>query len=156
MTRFDAADPAERRQLYADAITAHRTRGSAYLTLEVDESELDEETNTGIAADDPRANGENVDEIDESDSDLGVPWIQFGDGIVNLDCTESELETVKAVLEEFPAFSIDALTWPENADGVNVRVSARADPNRVAQFFDAVFQRVYDCPQTYRVWVVEL
>lgn len=36
MTRFDATEPADRQQLYADAITAHRERGSGYLTLEVD------------------------------------------------------------------------------------------------------------------------
>lgn len=136
MTRFDAAEPAERRKLYVDAVTAHRERNSAFCTLEVDESALEAD--------------------DESATDLGTPWIQFGDDTINLDCTDAELESVKSLLEEFPAFKIDDLHRPEEAEGVNVRISAKADPNRIAQFLDDVFLEVYELPSTVRVWAVEV
>ncbi len=138
MSRFDAADPAERRKLYVDAITAHRSRGSEFLTLEADDDALTDESETG------------------PDPELGVPWIQFGDDTLNLDCTDDELEELKRLLGEYPAFKIDELHRPEEADGANVRISAKADANRIAQFIDAVFQRVYELPQSVRVWVVEL
>ncbi|SEW09144.1 hypothetical protein [Natrinema salifodinae] len=150
MTRFDAADPAERRKLYVDAITAHRKRGSGFLTLEVDADVLGD----GDADDE----GATLESDDESDSaaEVGIPWIQFADGTINLDCTDDELDALKDALGEFPAFKIDDLTRPEEADGVNVRISAKADPNRIAQFIDAVFLDVYDLPSTVRVWIVEL
>jgi len=136
MTRFAAAESTERRKLYVDAITAHRDRGHGFVTLEVDP--------------------ESIADHDGTDPDLGVPWIQFSDGTVNLDCTESELDELKSVLGAFPAFKIDEIHRPEGAEGVNVRVSAKADPNRIAQFIDTVFQRVYDLPAEGRVWVVDL
>ena len=138
MTRFDAADPAERQKLYVDAITAHRHRGSGFLTLEVDETALDDSDSDG------------------PDPALGVPWLQFGDGTINLDCTDEELETLKSVLGEFPAFRIDEIHRPDNAEGVNVQISAKADPNRIAQCLDVIVQRVYDLPADVRIWVVEL
>jgi len=140
MTRFDAADPAERRSLYVDAITAHRERERGFLTLEADETALNE---TDEAA-------------TQSQPALGIPWIQFGDGTVNLDCTDAELEELKALLEDFPAFKIDDLTRPEEAEGINVRISAKADPDRIAQFLDAVFLEVYELPSTVRIWLVNL
>ncbi|WP_049924638.1 hypothetical protein [Halopiger djelfimassiliensis] len=136
MTRFDAADPTERRKLYVDAITAHRERGSGFLTLEVD--------------------GEELAATEAPDPELGVPWLQFGDGTINLDCTDAELAELKSLLEEFPAFKIDEVTRPDDTDGVNVRVSAKADPNRIAQCLDAVFRRVYGLPEGFRVWAVEV
>ena len=131
MTRFDAADPAARRTLFVDAIVAHRERASPFLTIEVDAADLE-----------------------ESEDDLAPPWVQFADGVVNLDCTAAELESLKSLLATFPAFKIDELTRPEDAAGVNVRVSAKADPNRIAQFFDAAFQEVYGLSEAYRAWVV--
>ncbi|WP_290818334.1 hypothetical protein [Halovivax sp.] len=132
MTRFDATTAADRQRLIVEAIAAHRERASPFCTFEVDPaSAADVET-------------------------LGVPWIQFVDGIVNLDCTEDELERCKSLIEEFPAFKIDELTRPEDAEGVNVRVSAKADANRIAQFVDRAFERVFDLPGEYRLWVVEL
>ncbi|OLZ40082.1 hypothetical protein A6E15_03405 [Natrinema saccharevitans] len=147
MTRFDAAEPAERRKLYVDTITAHRERGSAFCTLEVDESalEADDESAADVAG-----------ATDEPATDLGTPWIQFGDDTINLDCTDAELEELKARLAEFPAFKIDDLHRPEEAEGVNVRISAKADPNRIAQFLDDVFLEVYDLSSTGRVWAVEV
>ena len=130
MTRFDAADPTARRTLFVDAIVAHRERASPFVTIEVDGGEL------------------------QDDADLGPPWVQFADGVVNLDCTDAELELLKSLLATFPAFKIDELARPDEAAGTNVRVSAKADPNRIAQFLDAVFQEVYGLSETYRAWVV--
>ena len=153
MTRFDAADPAERRKLYVDAISAHRERESAFLTLEADDDVLeadadgDSETTSELGSDG---------ESDDDPAELGVPWVQFGDGTVNLDCTDSELDALKDLLGEFPAFKIDELTRPEEAEGVNVRISAKADANRIAQFVDDVFLDVYELPSTVRVWAVSV
>ncbi|SDC05418.1 hypothetical protein [Natrinema hispanicum] len=140
MTRFDASTPVERRKLYVDAITAHRERASGFLTLEADDTVSEERDDTA----------------EQSAAELGVPWIQFGDGTVNLDCTDAELEALKDLLEDFPAFKIDDLTRPEDAAGINVRVSAKADANRIAQFIDDVFLEVYDLPSTVRIWLVDV
>ena len=152
MTRFDAADPADRRKLYVDAITAHRQRGSGFVTFEVDDDVFESD-------DEPAFDGEATDVDRESegpDPELGVPWLQFGDGTINLDCTDDELDRLKSVLGEFPAFKIDEIHRPEDVEGVNVRISAKADPNRIAQCLDAIFQRVYELPTSVRVWVVEI
>lgn len=151
MTRFDAAEPAERRKLYVDAITAHRERGSGFLTLEADADTLE----SGEGSEDDLSL-DTDDESDASAGELGVPWVQFGDGTINLDCTDDELDTLKGVLGEFPAFKIDDIHRPEEAEGVNVRISAKADPNRIAQFVDDVFLEVYELPSTGRVWAVEV
>jgi len=140
MTRFDASTPVERRKLYVDAITAHRERASGFLTLEADDTVSEERDDTA----------------EQSAAELGVPWIQFGNGTVNLDCTDAELEALKDLLEDFPAFKIDDLTRPEDAAGINVRVSAKADANRIAQFIDDVFLEVYDLPSTVRIWLVDV
>ncbi|RZH67923.1 hypothetical protein [Natrinema altunense] len=149
MTRFAAAESAERRKLYVDAITAHRERESAFLTVEADGKTLEA---TGETASEP---GSDVDESDDP-PDPGVPWVQFGDGTINLDCTDEELDALKRLLESFPAFKIHDLIRPEEAEGVNVRISAKADANRIGQFVDQVFLEVYDLPAAFRVWVVDI
>ncbi|ELY97528.1 hypothetical protein C482_12934 [Natrialba chahannaoensis JCM 10990] len=180
MTRFDAEAPAARRKLYVDAITAHRTRASGFVTFEADESVFDSsttDTETALESDDAgdddgsRAGSEGVGEGEDEngsekedeenlevdlDPSLGVPWLQFGDGTINLDCTDQELDRLKQLLNDFPVFKIEEITRPEDADGVNVHVSAKADPNRIGQFIDAVFQTVYGLPSSFRVWVVKL
>ncbi len=133
MTRFGATTPAERVRLVVDAITAHRTRASPFCTIEVDEADLDGESGP--------------------DPDLGVPWVQFADGVVSLDCTDGELERLKGLLNRFPAFKIDDLTRPDEAEGTHVRISAKADPNRIAQFCEQVFLEVFECEKDVRLWV---
>ena len=133
MTRFDADTEEGRRELFVDAIAAHHERGSPFLTIEV-------EADAG-------------DEGDDEDEPEPVPWIQFADGVVNLDCTEDELDRANALLDEYPEFVVDELTRPEKAEGVNLRIAARTDPARVAEFVDRAFQDVYDCAPDYRAWI---
>ncbi|MFC6766483.1 hypothetical protein [Natrinema soli] len=154
MTRFDATEPAERRKLYVDAIAAHRERESAFLTVEADDAVLEADTDGSDETETTLGSEEDPD--DAPPAELGVPWIQFGDGTVNLDCTDAELEALKTVLGEFPAFKIDELIRPEETEGVNARISAKADSNRIAQFVDGVFLEVYDLPTGFRVWVAEV
>lgn len=133
MTRFDASTEDARRELFADAIRAHDERNSAFLTIE---ATIDEDTTDDI-----------------EDEPAPAPWVQFADEMLNLDCTDGELNELKSLLSSFPAFTIDALESPEDADGTNVRVVARTDPERVAEFIERVFLAVYDAPEDYRAWV---
>ncbi|MGA9401052.1 hypothetical protein [Haladaptatus sp.] len=138
MTRFSADTPTERRKLVVDAITAHRERTSAFCTLQADvESEAREE--------------------DDSEEEMELPpWIQFGDRTLNLDCTDEELERLKDLLREFPAFKIEQLESPKDADGTNVHINAKADANRIAQFVERAFREVYGCSESVTVWAVEV
>jgi hypothetical protein len=128
MTRFDAADATDRRKLVADAVTAHRRRGSPFLTVE------------GELADD----------------DAQTPWIQFAEDTLNMDCTDEELSRLEDLLEDYPEFRIDSAESPDDVDGTNVRVTARSDANRIAGFVDRAFQAVYGLDPDYRAWVVQI
>ncbi|PSQ25838.1 hypothetical protein BRD03_12200 [Halobacteriales archaeon QS_9_68_17] len=127
MTRFDADTPTDRRKLFVDAITAHRERDSAFLTVEA-----------------------------ETDPDEPSPWIQTSRDTLNMDCTDEELDRLKDLLGEFPAFTVDEVTRPDEAEGTNVRVVGRGDANRVAQFVDRAFVEVYERSEEYRVWVADV
>ncbi|WP_049986910.1 hypothetical protein [Halobellus rufus] len=129
MTRFDAADPRERQKLFADAITAHRTRGSAFATMTADH--------------DPDLDGE----------DSPAPWVQFADKTFNLDVVSAELDRLKDVVDDFPAFRIDQIESPEEAEATNVRITARSDANHLAAFIERVFRDVYERDEEYRAWV---
>lgn len=128
MTRFEAETPAERRKLFADAVLAHRNRGSAFLTVEVA----------------PRSEEE------------PAPWIQFSEKTFNLDVTDEERARLESLLEEFPEFRIDQLETPEDAEGTNVRITARSDANRLAGFIDRAFQVVFERDADYHAWVVAI
>ena len=128
MTRFDAATEETRRELFADAVRAHEKRESQFLTIETDAAASE----TG--EDQP-------------------PWVQFADGLVNLDCADAELDRLKSLLGDYPEFRIEGLERPEDAEGTNVRITARADPERVAGFIDRVFIETYERPADYRAWV---
>jgi hypothetical protein len=133
MTRFDADDTRDRRKLFAEAIAAHRTRASPFVTLEAD-----------------------TDQAETGDEDDARPWVQFGDNTFNLDVTDAELDDLKRLVGEFPEFRIEQLESPEEAEGTNARITARSDPNRLATFADRVFLDVYDRPDSYRAWVAEV
>lgn len=155
MTRFDAETPTERRKLFADAVTAHRTRGSAFLTIEAAPPETpafapDDGSDTDAEND---ADGEDGDGEDDAD-DEPQPWLQFAEKTFNLDVTDDELARIKDLVDEFPEFRIDELESPEAAEGTNVRISARSDANRLADFADRVFREVYERDEGYLAWVV--
>jgi hypothetical protein len=135
MTRFDAADTAERRKLFAEAVIAHRNRGSAFLTIEVDPDHVTETV---------------------ADGEPPVPWIQFADQVFNLDCGGAELDRLKEVLGEFPECRIDRIERPDDADGVNVRITARSDANRLGQFADRALRSTYELDEDYRAWVTQV
>lgn len=137
MTRFDADDAAGRRKLVADAVTAHRERASPFLTVEVDA--------------DPDLDG-----TDEDGDPLPAPWIQFADATFNLDVTDDELSALESLLDDYPEFRIDEMERPEDADGTNVRITARSDANRLAAFVDEVFPAVYGRSEEYRAWVTQI
>jgi len=137
MTRFDAADAAGRQKLFAEAVLAHRNRGSQFLTVEVDPADA-----PGVDADD-------------EDPDP-VPWVQFAEKTFNLDCSEAELDRLKDLLSEFPECRIEQIERPDEAEGANVRITARSDANRLGQFADRVLQVTYDLDDDYRAWVTRL
>jgi hypothetical protein len=137
MTRFDATDATERRKLVADAVTAHRERASPFLTVEVDA--------------DPDHDG-----TDREGDPLPGPWIQFAENTFNLDATDEEMAGLESLLDEYPEFRIDEMESPEDADGTNVRITARSDPNRLAAFVDDAFQAVYGRDEGYRLWVTQV
>jgi len=137
MTRFDAADDTERRKLFAEAVLAHRNRGSQFLTIEVDPADA-----PGVDAD--------------ADEPEPVPWIQFANETFNLDCTDAELDRLKGLLSEFPACRIEQLERPDETEGANVRITARSDANRLGQFADRALQVTYELDDDYRAWVTQV
>jgi len=137
MTRFDAADTAERRKLFAEAVLAHRNRGSQFCTIEVDPADA-----PGVDTDD--------------EEPAPVPWIQFAEKTFNLDCTDAELDRLKGLLDEFPACRIERIERPEEAEGANVRITARSDANRLGQFADRALQVTFGLDDDYRAWVTQV
>lgn len=131
MSRFDAETPEDRRQLFADAITAHRQRGSGFITVEPDVLPPD-----------------TAEEL--------VPWIQFSETTVSMDCTDAELDRLKELLDSYPDFRVENLKSPEEAEGTHAQITARSDANRLAMFIDEAFQAVYGYESAYKAWVVDL
>jgi len=131
MSRFDAATPEDRRQLFADAVGAHRQRSSEFLTVEPDDLPPD------------------------ADDEL-VPWIQFSETTVSMDCTDAELDRLKTLLDSYPDFRVENLVSPDEADGTHAQITARSDANRLAMFIDEAFQSVYGYESAYKAWVVEV
>jgi len=155
MTRFDAADATERRKLFADAVTAHRTRASQFLTVEADPASVaghddrDDAADAGGDTDAPGADGDGA-------SETPPPWLQFAQDTFNLDCTDAELDRLTSMLDDFPEFRIDELESPDSAEGTNVRITARSDAARLAAFVERTFREVYELPTDYRAWVVQV
>lgn len=131
MTRFDADTTGDRRRLFAEAITAHRKRGSEFLTIEPE-----------------KLPPESTDEL--------LPWIQLTESMIAMDCTDSELERLKGLLGSYPEFRTESLESPEQAEGTHARITARSDVNRLAMFIDEAFQDVYGYEEGYRAWVVAI
>ncbi|AEN07237.1 hypothetical protein [Halolamina sp.] len=144
MTRFDADTPTDRRKLFADAVTAHRTRGSAFLTIEAESADELSFGESEEAADD--------DEAEEKPD----PWLQFAEKTFNLDVTDEEHDRLNALVDDYPEFRVDALDSPDAAEGTNVRITARSDANRLSDFADRVFTEIYERDESYRAWVVQV
>lgn len=130
VSRFDASTPSDRRSLMEAAIEAHRERSSAFCTFEPDEGDV------------PDAD------------DLGVPWVQCSGDRCTFDCTESELDRAKALLEDYSGYRIEAISRPEEAEGAHVAVSAPGDLGRRAAFVDDLFTDVFELSGEFRLWVV--
>jgi len=128
MTRFDAATETERLKLFADAVSAHRKRSSAVMTVDVDP------------------------DSDVTDGGEVPPWIQLAGTEVIMDCTDEELDRLKTLVDDFPEFRIAELESPEDAEGTNAVITARSDANRVAGFIERAFLEVYELADDYRVW----
>lgn len=154
MTRFDATEAADRRKLVADAVQAHRERGSAFCTLEADPDDVPAEPGADESAGDA-ADG-TVEGLDAEAEGPDPPWVQFGGDVLNLDVTDAEYDRFESLLPEYPSFKIRDRASPEEAEGTNLRVGALADAARVAGFVDRLFVEVYDLPEDYRLWVAEV
>lgn len=164
MTRFDASEPTERRKLFADAVTAHRERASPFLTAQVaavdddvvfgsgdgSTDEGDDSVDWDVGGHDGSADG------DTDEAERAPPWIQFGDREFNVDCTDAELDRLETLLNDYPEFRIDQLESPDEAEATNVRITARSDANRLAEFAERAFREVYEQPADYRLWITEV
>lgn len=145
MTRFDAATESERRELFAEAVRAHRERGGPFLTVEA-----------ATVADRHEMEADSPDEPDAGETDpveRVPPWIQFGEGEFNLDCTDAELAPLRELVDDYPEFQIDRLESPEEAEATNVGITAHTSEERLAAFADRVFREVYGQPDDFRLWV---
>lgn len=129
MTRFDAGTAEERRDLIADAVRGHRERESRFCTVEADPDHAD---------------------------DLGVPWVQFGEGVVNLDVVDEELDRLTDLLDGWGGATVTERTSPEDVDGTNVRIEVHGDAERIAGLMEDCFREVYGLEESYRAWVVEV
>ena len=131
MTPFDANDATGRKALIAEALAAHRERGSPHITVE---------------ADTPPPGGEHP------------AWVQYRleDGLLNADYTDEELERLPEIVESYPEFTIAAREQPEFADGTNVHINGYTDDDRLATFIETLFCEVYGYESAYRLWIIEI
>ena len=148
MTRFDATTESERRELFAEAVRAHRERAGPFLTVEAATVADGHE----IGADDESEETEAASGDDETVERV-PPWVQFGEGAFNLDCTDAELDPLRTVVDDYPEFQIDRLESPDEAEATNVGITAHTSEDRLAAFADRVFREVYGQPDDFQLWV---
>ena len=162
MTRFDATTSEDRRELVADAILAHRERGSIFCTVEANSPPPADATTDepDPATDDEAADERAAEEAAEApDPDSDAPaWIQFSDpeSQLNLDCTDEEYDRITDVLSTAGAFTIDEQASPEDVEGRNLRVTTYADSDRIAQVVDRIFLEGFEYEEDYRLWATEI
>ena len=149
MTRFDATTESERRELFAEAVRAHRERGGPFLTVEAATVADGHETSGGNES----GAGSGGDSEGDDEVERVPPWIQFGEGEFNLDCTDAELAPLREVVDDYPEFQIDRLESPEEAEATNVGITAHTSEDRLAAFADRVFREVYGQPDDFRLWL---
>ncbi len=133
MNRFAAATEAERKSLAVAAIRAHRERGSPFLTLEA-EPETDEEGDAGPP-----------------------PWIQYRDqvGQLNLDCTETELESIRAAIDAIGGVRITDQESVEDG-GTNLRIIVPGDDERIGHVVETLLTEGFGLPSDVRIWAAEI
>lgn len=151
MTRFDAQGADGRRELIADAIAAHRERGSLFCTVEAEgpppgAGEHGEPTEQ---AGDPDA---------AADTEPTPAWVQYTDtdAQLNLDCTDAEYDRITDVLGAASAFTVAEQSSPEDADGRNLRITARTDVERIAEIVDRLFVEGFGYDAEFRLWATEI
>lgn len=150
MTSFDATTPEERRTLVADAIRAHRERGSAFCTVEGDSP-----PDQGAAGGDRRtADGDG----EGTAPDPTPAWVQYSasEEVLNLDCTDEEYDRVVDVLASFPEFTVAEQTSPEDAEGRNLRIAAGADVDRIGAVVERLFLEGFGYEEGFRLWATEI
>lgn len=135
MTRFEASTPKERRALVAEAVTAHRKRGSDAAVFEAD-------------CGDGGGNGSR----DRNGGGTGTSRIEYSDRTLTLAVDPAERDRLDTFLDEFPVFKIEQPATRKAPGGV-VHVSAIADQKHAADFVDRAFAAVYGCPDDFRLWV---
>lgn len=159
MTRFDANEPAQRRALAAEAVIAHRKRASEAAVFQVysgpDRDESRDETRL-----DAHADGSEDETGLDADKDEAVEHARslrlvYAEGVITFECTPRERERLDDLLADFPVFKLQQPATRKAPDGI-VHVSAVADPKRAADFVDAAFRRVYELPESYRLWVARV
>ncbi|MFW5965693.1 MAG: hypothetical protein ACOCP3_02995 [Halodesulfurarchaeum sp.] len=135
MSRFAASSPEGRRSLIAEAIAAHRERDSDFLTVAVEESA-----------------------VESTDTPAGPPpWVQYRyrDELLNLDCTDSELPSVRSALETIGGATIREQQQVDPG-GVNLRVAVPGDAERVAMAIETILREGFELPEGVRLWVVSI
>jgi hypothetical protein len=136
MNRLAGTSQSERASLVVAAIRAHRERESSFLTVEADPA------STGAS---------------ESESEGPAPWIQYRDpdAICNLDCTDAELESIRATVDTIGGVTIVEQQSVEDA-GTNLRLSVPGDEERVAQVIETLFVEGFGVPESFRLWAVSV
>ena len=135
MNRFAGTSPADRRTLIEAAIAAHRTRESDFLTLEADPEAVPE----------------------PAESDGPPPWIQYRDQAaeLNLDCTDAERESIRAVVGDVGGVQVTAQASVDDA-GTNLRITVPGDDGRVATVIERLLVEGFGLSSDHRLWVAAI
>lgn len=134
MNRFTGTSQSERASLVVAAIRAHRERDSPFLTVKADTA------STGAS---------------ENESEGPAPWIQYRDpdAICNLDCTDAELDSIRATVDRIGGVTIVEQQSVEDG-GTNLRLRVPGDDERVAQVIETLFIDGLGLPESFRLWAV--
>ncbi|MFB6085991.1 MAG: hypothetical protein ABEJ84_04180 [Halodesulfurarchaeum sp.] len=132
MNRFAGSTPGERNSLLVAAIRAHRERESPYLTVEVDP-----ESTPGNGSGPP-------------------PWLQYRDRDqrLNLDCTDAELESIRAAIDQFGGVRVTDQQSVTDG-GTNLRIAVSGDDERVAGVIERILVEGFSLPVDHRLWAAE-
>lgn len=144
-----------------DAETDSETSDVAESDAGADASETGadaERSDTGADASEHDADAATTDADPLADDEPTPAWVQFSgpEGQLNLDCTDEEYDRLTGVLSEFPEFTVQEQTAPEDAEGRNLRIEAWADDERIAAVIEQLFVDGFGYDEDVRLWVTEL